>query len=141
MEDLTKGIQRLTQELRALQPWLEWNTFQEFSPGDQNRTLNDLLDTCLVEDLKRSVDLLRHFLWCYIESAATDSDPHVDYAQQSKRLEQITDVLRQLNYSTCPPKAAMEFVQQTTLNVNRRMKAHHTEAHHAQEELPLEQSA
>jgi hypothetical protein len=136
MEDLSKGTKRLTKELRALQPRLEWSAFQASSPGDQNRTLDVLLDAGLGEDLKRAVDTLRHFLWCYIESAAADSNPHVDYAQQSKRLEQITAVLRQLNHPTCPPKASMEFVARATLSVNRRM-----ESHQAQEELPLEQPA
>src|SRR6266852_7741546 len=136
MEDLSKGIKRLTHEVRALQPKLEWNIFQASNPGEQNRILDALLDAGLGEDLKRAVDLLRHFLWCYIESAVADSDPHVDYALRSKRLEQITAVLRQLNHSACPPKASMEFVERVTLSVNRRM-----EAHHAQEELPLEQPA
>ncbi|SRR6266566_960990 len=137
MEDLSKGIKRLTHELRALQPQLEWNNLQASKPGDRNQTLDALLDAGLGEDLKRAVDLLRHFLWCYIESAVADSDPHVDYARQSKRLEQITTVLRQLNHSTCPPKASMEFVERVTLSVNRRME----EARLPQEELPLEQPA
>ena len=101
MEDLSKGIKRLTHELRALQPQLEWNNLQASKPGDRNQTLDALLDAGLGEDLKRAVDLLRHFLWCYIESAVVDSDPHVDYALQSKRLEQVTDILRQMNHPAC----------------------------------------
>jgi hypothetical protein len=127
MEDLSKGIQRLTRELGALQPQLEWSSFQASNMGDQNRILDALLDAGLGEDLKRAVDQLRHFLWCYIESAAAGADPHVDYAQQSKRLEQITTVLRQLNHSACPPKATMEFVERVTLSVNRRMEAHYVQ--------------
>src|SRR6266700_29201 len=136
MEDLSRGIKRLTHELRALQPQLEWDAIQVSSPGDRNQMLDALLDAGLGEELKRAVDQLRHFLWCYIESAAAASDPHVDYAQQSKRLEQITTVLRQQNHSTCPPKASLEFVERATLSVNRHMKAHQ-----AQVELPLEQPA
>jgi len=136
MEDLSKGIKRLTQELRAFQPQLEWSIFKSSSPSEQNRILDHLLDAGLSEDLKRAVDLLRHFLWCYIESAVVDSDPHVDYALQSKRLEQVTDILRQMNHPACPPKASLEFVERVTLSVNRRM-----EAHFPQEEFPLEQPA
>src|SRR5882724_2156970 len=136
MEDLSKGIKRLTHELRALQPQLEWNNLQASKPGDRNQTLDALLDAGLGEDLKRAVDLLRHFLWCYIEAAVADSDPHVDYALQSKRLEQITEVLRLLHHSACPTKASLEFVDRTMLTVNR-----HLEAHQQVEELALEQSA
>ena len=136
MEDLSWRIKRLTKDLRALQPQLEWNTFQASSAGDQNRILNDVLGAGLGEDLKRAVDLLRHFLWCYIEAAVADSDPHVDYALQSKRLEQITEVLRLLHHSACPTKASLEFVDRTMLTVNR-----HLEAHQQVEELALEQSA
>src|SRR5438309_3860642 len=102
MEDLSEHIKRLTEELKALQPQLEWSVFRSASPSDQNRILNDLLDAGLCEDLKRALDILRHFLWCYIESAAANSNPHVDYAAQSKRLEQITAVLRLLHHSACP---------------------------------------
>src|SRR5690349_19285437 len=136
MEDLSKRIKRLTQEIRELQPQLEWSTFRSSSPGDQNKILNEVLDAGLGVDLKRAVDILRHFLWCYIESAVADSDPHVDYALQSKRLEQITGILRLLHHSACPAKDSLEFVERVTLTVNR-----HLEAHQPQEEIALKQSA
>ena len=136
MQDLSKRIARLTQELRAFQPQLEWSTFRSSSRGDQSRILDDLLDAGLGEDLKNTVDLLRHFLWCYIESAVADSDPHVDYALQSRRLEQITAILRLLHHSACPSKDSLESVERITVTVNRYL-----EAHHLQEELPLVQSA
>src|SRR5258708_1981289 len=136
MQDLSKRIKRLTQELKALQPQLEWNTFRSSSPGDQNQILNDVLDAGLGEDLKRAVDLLRHFLWCYIESAVADSDPHVDYALQSKRLGQITEMLRLLHHSAYPSKDSLESMERITVTVNR-----HLEGRRPQEELPLVQSA
>jgi hypothetical protein len=136
MEDLSKRIKSLTRELRDLQPQLEWSAFRSASPGDQNRILNDLLDEGLGEDLKSAVDSLRQFLWRYIESAVENSDPHVDYAQQSKRLEQITGVLRLLHHSACPSKEPLESVERITKTVNRRL-----EAHSQQEDLALERSA
>ena len=136
MEDLSERIKRLTEELRALRPQLEWDAFQSSSPGDQNRILNGLLEAGLGEDLKRAVDLLRHFLWCYIESAVAGSDPHVDYALQSKRLGQITEMLRLLHHSEYPAKDSLESVERITVTVNRQL-----EAHRLHEEAPLEQSA
>jgi hypothetical protein len=136
MQDLSKRIKRLTAELRALGPQLEWETFRSSSPSDQNRILNNLLDAGLGEDLKRAVDLLRHFLWCYVESAVADSDPRVDYALQSKRLGKITEILRLLHHSACPSREPLESVERITRTVNR-----HMETRYPQEELTLEQSA
>jgi len=50
MEDLSRRIKQLTQELKALQPQLEWSTFRSSSPGDQNRILDDLLGAGLGEE-------------------------------------------------------------------------------------------
>ena len=70
MEDLSEQIENLTQELRALHAHLRWSTFQDADSADQDRILNNLLNAGLGHDLKKAVDLLSQFMWCYIESAA-----------------------------------------------------------------------
>ena len=117
MEDLTNQITRLSQELKALETQLQWSSFQCCSPGDQQQLMDRLLNAGLGQDLKRAVDLLNHFLWCYIESVAGGPNSEVDYAQQSSRLAQITDVLRLLHHSSCPLRDSLAAVEHAALTV------------------------
>jgi hypothetical protein len=123
MRDLSNQVNRLTGELRALRLQLEWSTFRHSSPKEQDKILNSLLNADLVEHLKTVVDQFNHFLWCYIESAATNSDPEVDFAQQSKRLDQVTDLLRLLRHSSSPTPDQLEFVAKVTRTVDRHLKS------------------
>ncbi|MGC2695263.1 MAG: hypothetical protein WA738_05675 [Candidatus Angelobacter sp.] len=121
MEDLLNLIARLSQELKAVQPQLQWSIFQTSNPGDQDRVMDQLLSAGLGQDLKRVVDLVSQFLWCYIESAAADANADVDYAHQSQRLGQITEILRLLHHSSCPLKDSLGFVEHATMTVNRHV--------------------
>lgn len=135
MEDLSNQITRLSQELKAFQSQLEWKTFQGSSPGDQDRVMDHLLNAGVGQDLKRTVDLLSHFLWCYIESAAAGANVDVDYARQSSRLGEITGILRVLHHSSCPLKDSLAFLEHAAMTI-----AGHADAA-AQERLPMEKSA
>jgi hypothetical protein len=123
MEDLSNHITRLSQELKAFQSHLQWKSFQCASPGDQDRVMDGLLNAGVGQDLKRAVDLLSHFLWCYIESAAAGSkaDADVDYAQQSSRLGQITGILRLLHHSSCPMKDSLAFLEHAAITATGHM--------------------
>lgn len=136
MEDFTDQITRLSQELRAFQLQLQWKRFQCSSPGDQDRLIDTLLNAGLGPDLKRTVDLLSQFLWCYIEAAAAGGNAQVDYARQSSRLGQITGILRQLHHSSCPLKDSLAFVEHTAMTVTS-----HVDVHSLREGLSLEKSA
>jgi hypothetical protein len=137
MEDLSNRIARLTQELRALHLQLQWPNFQNTNPGDQDRFLNTLLNAGLGHDLKRAVDLFSQFLWCYIESAAARTNAQeVDYAQQSARLGQVTEMLRLLHHSSCPLRESLAFVEHATMAVTR-----HAETRGMQRNLPMEKTA
>jgi len=136
MEDISNRIAQLSQELKAFQVQLQWNNIQSSTPGDQERVMDHLLKAGLGNDLKRAVDLLSHFLWCYIESAAANANADVDYTQQSWRLGQITETLRLLHHSACPLKDSLAFLEQTAMTVTRQVKAERL-----QERLPLEQTA
>lgn len=120
MEDISDRIQTITQELKFLQQELHWPKFQDADPCDQDRILNHLLNAGLGHDLKRAVDLLSQFLWCYIESAAARTNAEgVDYAQQSARLGQVTEMLRLLHHSACPLRESLAFIEHATMTVTR----------------------
>ena len=84
MEDISERIGRITRELRALQLQLHWPRFQDSNAIDQDRILTHLLDAGLGHDLKRTVDLLSQFLWCYIESAAARTSGEGDRLRATK---------------------------------------------------------
>lgn len=118
MEDLSSQITRLSQELKALELGLHWSNFQCCNPGDQERVLDRLLNAGLGQNLKRAIDLLNHFLWCYIESVAAGPNAQpVDYAQQSSRLAQITETLRLLHHSSCPLRDSLSAVEHAASTV------------------------
>lgn len=120
MEDISDRIETITQELKALHRELLWPKFHDADPCDQDRILNQLLNAGLGHDLKRAVDLLSQFLWCYIESAAARSNAEgIDYAQQSQRLEQVTEMLRLLHHSACPLRESLAFIEHATMTVTR----------------------
>lgn len=120
MEDFSDQIEHITQQLKALHVQLRWSTFQDADPGDQDHILTGLLNAGLGHNLKKAVDLLSQFLWCYIESAATRINGEgVDYAQQSLRLSQVTEMLRLLHHSACPLKESLASIEQATMAVAR----------------------
>ena len=124
MEDLSDQIENITQELKALHAHLRWTTFQDADSGDQDRILNNLLNAGLGHDLKKAVDLLSQFLWCYIESAAARINSEgIDYAQQSLRLSKVTEMLRLLHHSACPLKESLASIEQATIAVARNAEA------------------
>ena len=129
-------VTRVTEELRALLAQLQWKTFQSSSPGDKTQILNDLLNSCLVEELKTALDQLNRFLWCYINSAAAaNSIVEADDELQSRRLEQITRTLRTLNKSASPYDDPSAFVERVMASVDQHLETHN------QRELALERSA
>lgn len=122
MRDLSDQIERLTGELRSLRLQLQWSTSKHSSQKDQDSILDSLLNAELVEHLRTVVDQFSHLLWCYIDSAATNTDPDVDFALQSKRLDQVTEMLRLLRNSSCPKADQLEFVANVTRTVDRHLE-------------------
>lgn len=136
MEDLLHRITRFSQELRTFEAELHWTSSQHFETGDQDKIMDHLLSTGLGENLKRAVDRLNHFLWCYIESVAGSPNTERDYAQQSSRLVQITDLLRLLHHSSCPLRDSLSAVEHAAMTVTR-----HANVHGAQQRLSLGENA
>jgi hypothetical protein len=118
MEDFSDQISRLSQELRTFQLKLEWDSQQHASHGNQDEVMDQVLNAGLGEDLKKTVDLLNYFLWRYIEAAAvTDANAEIDYARQSSRLGQITEILRTLHHSSCPLKDSFTSVEHAAMTI------------------------
>jgi hypothetical protein len=123
MEDISDRITRLTQELRSLHSQLQWPSFHTANPDDQDRILDRLLNGGMGHELKRAVDLLSQLLWCYIESAAARTDAEeVDYARQSLRLGQATEMLRLLQHLACPPLESLPWIEHATMTVTRQAR-------------------
>ena len=137
MEDFSDRVVRLSQDLRAFQLELQRKSVSRSSAADQDCLLDNVLEAGVGQDLKRTVDLLSQFLWCYIDAAAdSNTDADVDYARQSSRLGQITGILRQLHHSSCPLKDSLAFVEHTAMTLTS-----HVEVPSRQERLSLGKSA
>ena len=134
-------IIRLTRELETIQRQLQWNSFQNLTQAEQNQVLATVLNTGLVESLKDAADRLSHFLWCYVEAAAQNacaenSDDDVDYDLQSRNLEQATETLRLLHFSSSLAKDPVGVMERITVSVNR-----HLETGRRQKRVQLERPA
>jgi len=136
MSDLSNRLTRLTQELRALRLQLQWSTFRRSTPDDQSQVLNTLLDAGMVDDLKNLTEQLSHFFWSYIDTAAENKGPEVDFARQSREVAQVTELLRSLRETTCPYPSQLGFVARVTLTVDR-----HLEKQAQEQALHMERSA
>jgi hypothetical protein len=102
---------------------LQWDSFQDTTPKDKDKFVDQVVSTGLVSDLKTVVDEMNQFLWSYIDSAARNSGPDVDYALQSARLNEVTDMLRLLRQTSCPTSGAqLEFVARVTIAVDRQLQ-------------------
>jgi hypothetical protein len=124
MRNTAERIVLLTEELRALQAQLKWSAFQKASRDDKTKMLDGLLNSGLVEDLKTAVDNLSGFLWCYINSvAAAHSIVESDNEAQSKRLGQITDMLRTLRQPAFAGEDASGFLERITASVDQHLEA------------------
>jgi hypothetical protein len=128
MRDTSERIVRITEELRALQAQLQWSTFQKSSRDDKTQILNGLLNSGLVEDLKKVVDHLSRFLCCYINSAAAaHSILESDCESQRQRLGQITEMLRTLGRPAFGGDDLTGFVERITASVDQYMEAYEPE--------------
>ena len=128
MRDTADRILRITEELRALAVQLQWSTFQKSSREDKTKILNGVLNTGLVEDLKTALDQLSRFLWCYVNSAAAASSiMESDCESQSRRLEQITEMLRLLREPAFAADHSMSFVDRLTATVDQHLEAYDRE--------------
>src|SRR6266404_7012694 len=100
MEPIRARMQRMTQDLRALEDELLHATSQTSGIAEQERILDEVLDFEMAFDLKKAVDHMRSFLWAYIDmahrNATSGRSAGVDYAAQGRRLQLVTQMLEAL---------------------------------------------
>ena len=121
MDNTSERVIRISEQLRALSVQLQWKTFENSSPRDQDRILNGLLNRGLIEDLRRTIDQLSEFLWQYIETAAANSEAEADYEMQNERLRRITELLRLLHRSATPSHDPAAFMERVTASVDQHL--------------------
>jgi hypothetical protein len=108
MDDVCARIRRITTELNALGEDLEWASVRSRSEAHQDAVLDELLKADLVSDFRAAIDRMRHFLWCYVEAAASNGGRcDVDYALQGHRLRRVTEMLQLLRAAGSPELASM----------------------------------
>jgi hypothetical protein len=124
MREISQQMERLTQELRELRLQLQRANSQTLGVGEHSRVVSQVFGATLVPDLTDVVTQLTHFLWQYIDSAAT-STTEVDLALQSKRLEKATEMLRRLRgaSSPVPSENPAAFVARVTRVVDRLLES------------------
>jgi hypothetical protein len=124
MRDISRQMEHLTQKLRELRLQLQETNSQPTGAGDYSGMLNQVLGATLVPDLTDLVNQLSQFLWQYIDSAARPGK-EVDFAVQSKRLEQATEMLRRLHFASSPILAenSVAFVARITQTVDRLLES------------------
>ncbi len=121
MRNLSKRIDQLTRSLQDLRKELRHSDPGTPNPADASGILDQVLETRLVSDLAETVDHLSRFLWSYIDEAAHPS-AEVDFAQQSRNLVHVTELLRVLRQAaTTSPDHAL-FVTRVTHMVDRHLE-------------------
>ncbi len=93
VDDITRRIQRVTEDLRVIQEKLGAAAVLE-PGGEATRLLDQLLEKDLINDFKSAVDHMRHFLWTYIDAVCRKEGRNVDYTLQAFRMQRVTEMLR-----------------------------------------------
>lgn len=103
VDDITRRIQRVTDDLRAIQEELGAAAVEE-AEGEPARLLDELLEKDLINDFKLAVDHMRQFLWTYIDAVCKKEGRNVDYTLQAFRMQRVTEMLRIMRESVELPK-------------------------------------
>jgi hypothetical protein len=94
VDDITRRIQRVTDDLRAIQEELGEAPIQDPAQSEPVRLLDELLEKDLINDFKLAVDHMRQFLWTYIDAVCRKEGRPVDYTLQAFRMQRVTEMLR-----------------------------------------------
>jgi len=89
----------VTEDLRLLQQ--ELDRIAHGPAAERSEVIDELVDGDLMNDLKSTVDNMRHFLWSYIE-ATSQSEADLKSALQGYRMQRVTEMLRILRESDVP---------------------------------------
>ncbi len=73
MDDMNARIQRVTEDLRAIQQELNWAAIQPQQDPELDR-LAEVVTLESLQTLRAALDQMRHFLWFYFKVVDNDSD-------------------------------------------------------------------
>ena len=74
MEDMNVRIQRITEDLRAIQQELNFTAMQAPDDPEQSELTGEFSNLDALENLKSAIDQMRHFLWFYFQVLNNESD-------------------------------------------------------------------
>ena len=74
MEDMNVRIQRITEDLRAIQQELNFAAMQAPDDPEQSELVGEISNVNALENLKSAIDQMRHFLWFYFQVLNNESD-------------------------------------------------------------------
>jgi hypothetical protein len=74
MEDMNVRIQRITEDLRAIQQELNFAAMQAPDDPEQSELVGEFSNLNALENLKSAIDQMRHFLWFYFQVLNNESD-------------------------------------------------------------------
>lgn len=73
MDDMNARIQRVTEDLRAIQQELNWAAIQPQQDPERDG-LAEVVTLEALQVLRTALDQMRHFLWFYFQVVDNDSD-------------------------------------------------------------------
>ena len=94
MSELSTRIQRVTEDLRAIQAELDAAAQPSATSTDRERIMDELLQLNLMGEFKAAVDHMRLLLWSYIEASSAHNPNSVERTLQSVRLQRVTEMLK-----------------------------------------------
>jgi pimeloyl-CoA synthetase len=92
-DEINLRIQRVTEDLRAIQQELNWAAIQVPTNPEQREALSELVEAESLQALKSALDQMRHFLWFFIQVVSNESEFG----------ERLREVLRQRVASDATP--------------------------------------
>lgn len=73
-DEISFRIQRVTEDLRAIQQELNWAAIQVPANPEQREALSELVEAESLQALKSALDQMRHFLWFFIQVVSNESE-------------------------------------------------------------------
>jgi hypothetical protein len=94
MSDLTSRIQRVTDDLHAVQDVLNAAARPDAPAAQRDAVMEELINLRVLDTFKAAVDNMRHLLWSYIEASNAKNAHGVSQTLQKVRMQRVTEMLR-----------------------------------------------
>src|SRR6266404_9386822 len=94
MSELTNRIRRVTDDLHAVQEVLNSAARPNAPAAERDAVMEELISMRILDEVKASVDNMRHLLWSYIEASNAKNAHGVSATLQHVRMQRVTEMLR-----------------------------------------------